>query len=721
MASLPSVSSNRYQWLRDFDQDEVVSAVDGLVRVAGYNSTNRPPEEVASVEKAEMYGAHSVFFSEPQDGRPTIPQAFIYVSEDHSDDTRFAALHQRLWNWGGVPLIYRKVGGVIQLFRCAHDPDFLTKEGAPVCRPFKTLKLGAQIASLDIWWDADQLRNCTLWDDPNTCQLMLSSTKSAHRNLIRAIDHLYEDVTNQDLLSDELCRRLLMLSLLIAYLEEREVLLPEFFGGFLPGSEHFFEVLRNGEALVAMLDALEERFNGSVFTLSNTEREMLQDSEELESFAVFVEGYEEPNGQMVLWKLYSFKDLPVELLSQVYQIFVQDPNTAIYTPSSLVRLILEEALPWERLDQLTDSDQVVLDPACGSGVFLVEVYKRLVLHWRRRNNWERPTPTDLQQLLRHIHGIDIEEAAVELATFSLCLALCDALEPAEIRSSLKLFPQLEGETLHNECFFNAKELGLVSASIGAVVGNPPFGSQLTTPAAQRCYDAYLLERGHLADKQLAYLFLHEAMSTLAEGGVTAMVQPAGFIYNKHAHQFRETFFTSWNVNELLDFVSIRGLFKKGDADPKVVVVIATNFKTTPGSKTLHAVFRRSGRAMAEQGFDIDYYDLHWVEPTLGVQNSDLWRANLLGGGRFLDFLKRLRGYRTLGKYAQERGWDFGEGYIAGKKKTSKAADHLIGKPLLPTRALNATGVQARHLETVSRPIDSKPQVCGSIYTSCSLD
>lgn len=704
-----SAAAGQTEWLTDLNRDDTRPPVDGLVRVADYNSANRPPEEVASIERARMYNAHSVFFAAPQDERPLVPQAFIYVSNDGRDDPQFAELHKRLWSWGGVPLLYRKVAGEIQLYRCAHDPDFLSKDGTAVCKPFKTLQLGARIASLEAWWDAEQLRNNTLWDDPRTCRLMLSATKSAHRNLIDTIQYLYHELIDEHILPDQLCRRLLILSLLIAYLEERDVLRPDFFANFRPAASRFFEVLRDGPALVAMLGELERRFNGNVFALTNHETTALLSSEDLERFARFVEGYEEPGGQLALWQLYSFKDLPVELLSQVYQVFVLNSDTAIYTPPSLVRLILEEALPWERLDQLVDSGQIVLDPACGSGVFLVEVYKRLVLHWRRRNGWARPDTNQLRQLLEHVHGVDVEEAAIELATFSLCLAMCDALEPAEIRSSLNLFPRLEGTSLHNRCFFEAKECGLIAPPVGAVVGNPPFRSDLTTPGARRRYDAYVQEHGHLADKQLAYLFLHEAMTLLADDGVAAMIQPAGFLYNLHAGPFRRTFLARWNVRELLDFVSIRGLFKKGHADPKVIVVVATTLTPTANSKVLHAVFRRSGRATAEQGFDIDYYDLHWVDPRSATQNVDVWRANLLGGGRILDFLTRLRRYRTLRDYATTRGWDFGEGYIAGKKGTSNPAGHLIGARLLPTQALSALGIDATQLEDVPNQPIKRPK------------
>jgi hypothetical protein len=72
----------------------------------------------------------------------------------------------------------------------------------------------------------------------------------------------------------------------------------------------------------------------------------------------------------------------------------------------------------------------------------------------------------LKSLLKKIHGIDLEVGAVELAAFSLCLALCDALEPETIRASIKLFPLLAGKTLHESCFFDAKEHALVKEPIG---------------------------------------------------------------------------------------------------------------------------------------------------------------------------------------------------------------------------------------------------------------
>ena len=701
MTPQASHAGNQAEWLYEFDRSGPTFTADGLVRVTDYNPAGRPPEEVVVIERARTYEAHSVFFEAGRNGKAPTPQAFLYTSTDKSDDNHFAQLHKRLWNWGGVPLIYRKIPGQIQLFRCAHDPDFISPHGDPVCRPFKTLDIAVRIAELDAWWNAEQLRNGTLWDDPRTCRLMLSSDGAAHRNLVEAVRELYRRLNDERLLTQALRRKLLILTILIAYLEERGVFRHNFFSGFLPNATRFFHILCNAQALISLLTALEKRFNGNIFSLTKDETDVLRTSEQpLNEFARLVEGYEAPNGQMSFWRLYSFKDLPIELISNIYQLFVSDKTSSVYTPPNLVRLMMDEALPWDRLDRLITHREIILDPACGSGVFLVEAYRRLVLHWRSKNNWAKPTINDLKPLLNNIYGFDVEEAAVELAGFSLCLALCDSLEPEDIRASVNLFPQLTDMTIHHTCFFAAKECLPMSRSIGAIVGNPPFKSKLTTPGALRSYDAYHGTHGHLADRQLAYLFLHDAMQILHSDGVLCMIQPSGFLYNHHAAEFRYHFFSRWMVPEVLDFVSVRGLFRKGQADPKVVVVLALSKTPSLESKTLHAVFRRNGRATAEQGFDVDYYDLHWIQNKYLLNNKDVWRSNLFGGGRFHDFVQRLREFRTLGEYAIEKEWDVGEGYIAGRRGVSKPADHLIGKPFLPTRALSVNGLDTSKITSV---------------------
>lgn len=696
--------AGRIRWWDCLDSDN--GSVEGLVHLASYQAENRPPDEVVLMEKAREYGAQAVFFEGSRNGQRPIPQAFVFVADGPQQDLEFAATHKKLWSWGGVPLVYRKLPGQLQLFRCAHGPDFVSPSGELVCKPVRTLALASAIAS-DPWWNTEQLRNGTLWDDSATCKVLLSPAKSAHKRLIKAIKELSDELNEEGILPKHLRRKLLILSLLIAYLEQREVFKDGYLSRFLQGAERFFQVLASGPALVALLEDLEKRFNGHVFSFSDADLDRLRGSQQLSRFSRLIESREELGGQLTLWELYSFKDLPVELISHIYQMFVQDSESSVYTPPFMVRLMLEEAMSWERLDRLHERGEIILDPACGSGVFLVEAYKRLVLHWRSRNGWQKPGVSVLKSLLKLVHGIDREEGAIELAAFSLCLALCDALEPETIRSTIKLFPPLSGKTLHHSCFFEAKEQGLIEGPVGIVVGNPPFTSKLTTPGAERSYQRYNATNGTLPDKQLAYLFLHEAMEMMAEGGLLSMLQQYNFLYNQRSLPFRRTFMERWDVREILDFISVRGLFQKGKADTKVVIIVAAANSASDDRKILHATIRRSGRSDAEQGFDIDYYDLHWLPRSLAISNDGVWRANLLGGGRMLGLADRLKGYRTLGEFADQRGWDFGEGFIEGKGGTLEPADYITGKKYLPSEALTEAGIDAEQITVTEAKLFDK--------------
>jgi len=696
--------NNPGKWLTDFGVASSRAVVDGLVPVHGYVKTDRPAEEVAIMEKAEHYGADAVFFEAPRDGKAPVAQAFLYRSDGPALAPDFAKLHQRLWSWGGVPLVYRFTSGLVQLFRCAHRPDF-ERGGEIVCKPFKTLHLTSKIAEAP-WWDAERLRTGTLWDDPAVCKQLLSSRQGAQKTLVNAVKELHQELNVKNILPRPLRRRLLILSVLVAYLEKRGVFEDGFFARFLPGADEFFQVLADGPALVNLLDRLEERFNGHVFILSDEDRETLRGSSQLARYARLVEGRQELGGQLTLWQRYSFADLPVELISHIYQLFVNDTATAVYTPHFVVRLLLGEVLSWERLDRLEKNDEIILDPACGSGVFLVEAYKRLVLHWRSRNDWKRPNQTTLKKLLtKRLRGVDLEKGAVELATFSLCLALCDALEPMEIRASVKLFPPLKENTIHTGCFFEAYEKQTIKERVGVIVGNPPFASKLDTNGAQRAYERYQKEHGALPDKQIAYLFLHKSMEFLTPGGVLSMLQQYNFLYNQQSVEFRRKFIERWDVREILDFISVRGLFQKGGADTKVIVVVAEAQAPPPKRQILHATFRRSGRTDAEQGFDIDYYDMHWLPRELVLKNDSVWRCDLLGGGRVLGFVDRLKNLRTLEKLAVESRWEVGEGWIFGNASYGRLAEHVVEKPFVEADELcNAELRSSSFGQVPNRPI-----------------
>lgn len=243
------IMGNRPDWWDAWLQPNSAMQVKGLVRVHGYQRDGRPAEEVATMEKAEEYGADAVFFELEQYGGRASAQAFIYGSNTLANDQDFAECHRKLWSWGGVPLVYRRTPGLLQLYRCAHRADFLAADGRIRCNPVKELDLATQIER-DPWWDEERIRSGTLWTDPSTCALLLSISKAAHKSLFDAFKRLSNYLDEERILPKRLRRRLLILSLLIAYLEQRGVFDEDFFSSFQPDATRFFEVLRNGPALI---------------------------------------------------------------------------------------------------------------------------------------------------------------------------------------------------------------------------------------------------------------------------------------------------------------------------------------------------------------------------------------------------------------------------------------------------------------------------------------
>jgi hypothetical protein len=652
------------------------------------------------LEKAKSFGASHVFFRSRL-GRSTVPEALVF-DDTAKNSTRtnddFAVLHRRLWSWGAVPLVYRRLPGRVDVFRCTHKPDFDTGREKPKYSSHDSIDLinaAADITNLleeKPWWDMRRLANGTLWDDRIVAQQFLSD-QSAHKTILHHVEALDKQLERGSRLAANLRRRLLIISLLVAYLEDRQVFKLEagFFARFKPGAEKFFHVLGDADALIELLSYLEtERFNGNVFTLENDEKLQLRKTNHLKKFAELIEGSSESGGQQTLWRLYSFHDLPVELISHIYQLFVEDKTTCVYTPPFLARLMLEEALTLDRMDRLEQRDEIVFDPSCGSGIFLVEAFKRLVLHWRKNNDWKAPPVEVLRKLMQRVRGTDIDGYAVELAAFSLCLAMCEELAPQTIIKTRKLFPSLKGKTLIETCFFKQVRERKLPRNIGVVMGNPPFGSASKVGTTEQAYKEYLDAHGKqsLPDRQSAYLFLHHSMEALVDNGLLCLIQKDNFLYNRRSAVFRRAVFARWDVREILDFTPIRGLFFK---DPKVVVVLAEAQAPDPKRSILHAIFRRTVHTQAELSFELDYYDMHWLPRHVALTKDFVWRCNLFGGGRSVSLVERLKKLPTLKEFVKALGWEYGEGFIVGTPDCDDVIEYLSEKPVIPAKAIRADG------------------------------
>jgi hypothetical protein len=613
---------------------------------------------------------------------------------------RLARLHQKLWLHGVAPLVYVAWPTRIDILSCARGPDFW-KDDHLIYRPVEQIRLAARVESaLRHRFSAARLADGTFWDDPDNARFARHG-KTAHTSLIQAIVEVDEELDGRN---NPVLRQLLLLTILIKYLEDRQVFRPGWFGRFHAGARTFFEVLQGGTPpdVLRLLQALERKFNGDIFSLPGDAEKRLT-RRVLHSFAGLVEA-RTLGKQRYLWEPYSFEHLPVAVISHLYQRFVQGHGT-VYTPPHLASLLLDYAMPY---DQLTGKERI-LDPACGSGVFLVGAFRRLVTVWRSRNQWRDPDVDTLKGILqRSIFGVELVPGAVNLAAFSLSLALCDALRPNVIWQDLR-FDKLRGSNLMDGDFFefiHAGE-GASTGGLGAfdlIIGNPPFESRLSD-AGQRVNARAEQQRGALPDKQIAYLFLEQSLEMLAPKGRLCLIQPAGFLYNPGASEFCRRILQSARVDTILDFASIRNLYD--GADPKTVAVLGEQGTPAVDHWITHLTFRRTFATRERIVFELDHYDRHRVPRVIAESNRLIWRANLLGGGRLVGLAERLRSARTLGEFVAQQGWVSGEGFIVGKRTDD--APFLTGKPFLPTEALTTRGIDESRLGVVEETRFQRPR------------
>jgi N-6 DNA Methylase len=685
----------------------------GLVSIHGESQEGRVDEASIIHDARSFHNVDYVFFRRFADGRSSQVAAYVIDnSRDRVDEDALARLHHQLWLHGAAPLMYVAWRTRIDILSCARGPDFWVNDKTSY-RPADrieltagglfpiTARIDAELEGKLRRFSALRLSDGTFWDDPANKDLA-KHDEGAHYRLIQAIVEADQDLDGHN---NAILRRLLVLSVLIKYLEDRRVFPDDWFSDFHPGAKNFLEVLASNEPdkVLTLLAALQKKFQGDLFSLPGN---VSLDRDRLKSFATLVEA-KTLRSQRYLWEQYSFEHLPVEVISRIYQRFVSDGRGAFYTPPILATMLLDHAIPYHELT----GDERVLDPSCGSGIFLVGAFKRLVNAWRFQNGWQPPNVAVLKRILKNsIFGIELHPGAVDLAAFSLALAICDALKPNVIWNELQFDPILENNLLEGD-FFSLFDEGEPfpllhpkrwpsaegwPSRFNVVIGNPPFESALTEAGKEldRCLST---RRGTLPDKQAAYLFLEQAAKLLIEDGRLCLLQPSGFLYNRKAAEFRKHVFSTIHCEEVLDLTSIRNLFD--GADPKTIAVHARGKKGKKPEWIQHVTFRRTFSATQRIGFELDHYDRHRVPQDAAEDSLFIWRANLLGGGRLVEMSERFARMRNWRNFILSKRWDYSEGFIVGKKNKISAA-FLHGKPLLPTESLTSEGIDELSIRVV---------------------
>jgi hypothetical protein len=344
---------------------------------------------------------------------------------------------------------------------------------------------------------------------------------------------------------------------------------------------------------------------------------------------------------------YEFTVLSADILGQVYEQFlgkvirltaghhaviedkpeVKKAGGVYYTPTYIVDYIVRQTVG--KIVEGKTPRQVakfrVLDPACGSGSFLINAYQFLLdwhhewylahqpERWAKGRNpalvqapsgWKLTIEERKRILLDDIYGVDIDPQAVEVTKLSLLLKVLEGESEQTVQPYLRLFhkralPDLGGNikcgnSLIGPDFYQQKELPLLSdedrlrvnvfdwttefpeimrsGGFDAVIGNPPYIRIQRIDHIQSDY-FYKSFRTPMSKTDLSQLFLEKSLSLVKIQGLIGFVCSSQWIYTDYGINMRRVL-SQGILREIVDFGSLP-VFKKASTYPAIFILSRT--------------------------------------------------------------------------------------------------------------------------------------------------
>ena len=507
--------------------------------------------------------------------------------------------------------------------------------------------------------------------------------------------------------------KLVLRLIFIRYLVDRGVDLDyqNFSGDIQKSQEEFLRVVKEKDELYSLFAHLKGKFNGNLFELDH----------ELESgklvddvFDLFASFFSETeilyNGQRSLFSLYDFDIIPVELISSMYEILIgqeiRDKDNAFYTPNYLVEFILDRVVAKSLKEK---SFFTLLDPSCGSGIFLVDSYRRII----EKNLCPGPYCEDdnlLKQLLvKNIYGIDKNDEAIDVTIFSLYLTILDYKDPKTL-SNFKL-PNLKGENLFVGDYFDDKVLApLIQKNIefDFIVGNPPWGN-----VKDGLHMSYCRENGHIGrqtNNEISRSFVFRSKDFSSRNTTCCFVLHAKLLYNKKmpSVNFRKFLLTNTKIHSIVELSSVRGLLFENATAPAAVVTFRYCDQDNLNNSFIYTSIKPNIFFRLFHIFLIEKNDVKQIPQSLLYSNDWAWKTLVFGTSFDLNnVIKLKRKYPTLNDAirAQEPPIIMGAGveYQDGDKND---ATHLLGKKLLDSR----NGIDHFFVNTLHTTVFGKSQI-----------
>ena len=472
-------------------------------------------------------------------GTPT--SIFKDAGNQPPDEADIRSWHEAAWNVGVAPLLWIITPTDVRLYDCYASPlDGSADAASPPTLGRYVLASAERLRALDAACGRLATETGAFWS--STIGAKINRRHRVDRELLAEISALEQHLV--DLSADDgdphartrardLAQRFIGRCIFTWYLLDRGLAQP-----FLPPNlpRELSAMFGTSDSAFRLFDWLRATFNGDLFPMDDpgAERENLT-AKHLSYLRDFIEGRSlipERRGQGRLFR-FRFNAIPVELVSAIYQQFARssaadeaDAQGLHYTPVELVHLTLDpvfEGFP---------ANARVIDPACGSGAFLVEAFRRLV--WRASEGKPASRKLVREVLYRQLFGVDTNKSALGIAAFSLYLAALELDdEPVSDIKDLK-FHHLIGETLFEaDSLAEPLPAALSSKPFDAVVGNPPWtfvGQRGASPKRAKGDQSTFRPR-----RSPDQAFLTLAAKLAGEAGRIGMIMKATPFFSKDVH------------------------------------------------------------------------------------------------------------------------------------------------------------------------------------------
>lgn len=453
-------------------------------------------------------------------------------------------LHRRFWNHGGAPILVLISPSEVQVYSGFSRP---TRQADLTGLPSLVERIRRASSALREFLPSVKSgeffrRHSKSFNPAERVDRALLDNLQATRDKLAAVGSRR---ASSDILDAFLCRLVFT-----CYLFDREVIGSGYLKGVgLPELPHLRDVLgikprsEAKAALYKLFAQLARDFNGDLFSDNLDNEAAVVTVGHLDVVEEFFRATDVKSGQGAFWP-YDFGVIPIETISAIYERFLKETDKeagAFYTPRFLAELVLDVALA----DRASVLGLRCLDPACGSGIFLVGLFNRMAEEWRRANPSARNDrrARELKELLRsRIFGVDVSRTACRITAFSLYLAYLDQLAPRDIQElqakepgflpRLVAYvdqPSSDANTGTIWCGDFFREGAPYPTDVDLAIGNPPWGSKAVedSPAKEWCDRRQLV----VPDKQIAAAFVWKAAVHVSDAGRICLVLPHGVLFN----------------------------------------------------------------------------------------------------------------------------------------------------------------------------------------------